>query len=124
MGRYTQEEEGPHSPSFLLSLQCQLVPWRLSFQLNHHTDLPDPEGAFQPSYSQRMDTSPDCLPAAEPKKSTLIGSCAPMAKRSSSGPGFGVSEGPPSALEVASPSHPLKRTRESLGTHKRKRKKH
>ncbi|XP_005066367.1 NUT family member 2-like [Mesocricetus auratus] len=123
LGRTIEDKEELPSLSFLLWSQYRLVPWKLSGYLCPSTGLSDSATMPKPLSPKIRDLSPDPSSIDKSKKRALIGGLTPMAKRSNSGLGHGVFEGPLSALGLAHPLQAQKRKFESLGIRKRKRKK-
>lgn len=122
LGKTMEDKDELHSPSFLLSSQYRLVPWRLSPQTCPCADLPDFASIPKPCPKMRG-PSPDPLPIGKSEKRAIFGGLVPTAKKPNLEPGFGESEEPLSALELAHLSQTQKRNHETLGTRKRKRKK-
>lgn len=122
LGKTMEDKEELHSLSSLLSSQYRLVPWRLSPQTCPCADLPDFASIPKPCPKMRG-PSPDPLPIGKSKKGAIFGGLVPTAKKPNLEPGFGESEEPLSALELAHLSQTQKRNHETLGTRKRKRKK-
>nr|XP_006992330.1 NUT family member 2-like isoform X1 [Peromyscus maniculatus bairdii]XP_042134399.1 NUT family member 2-like isoform X1 [Peromyscus maniculatus bairdii]XP_042134400.1 NUT family member 2-like isoform X1 [Peromyscus maniculatus bairdii] len=123
LGRAAEDKEELPSLAFLLCSQYRLVPWKLAGHLCPYAGFSDSDSIPKPSSPKIRGLSPDASPIAKSKKRALIGGLTPMAKRSNSGPGHAMFEGPFSALELAHPLQAQKRKYESLGTRKRKRKK-
>ncbi|KAL6075340.1 hypothetical protein STEG23_005290 [Scotinomys teguina] len=123
--RTIEDKEELPSLSFLLYSQYRLVPWKLASHSCPYAGFSDSDSIPSPSSPKIRSLGPDASSTAKSKskKQALIGGLTSMAKRSNSGPGHGMFEGPFSALELAHPLQAQKRKYESLGTRKRKRKK-
>ncbi|XP_027289801.1 NUT family member 2 isoform X2 [Cricetulus griseus] len=121
LGRTIEDKEEIPSLSFLLCSHYSLVPWKLSGYLCPYTGLSDSASIPKPLSPRMRDLSPDPSSNDKSNKPALIGGLTPMAKRSNSGLGHGIFEGPLSALGL---THSLQAQKfDSLSTRKRKRKK-
>ncbi|EGW12964.1 Protein FAM22 [Cricetulus griseus] len=122
LGRTIEDKEEIPSLSFLLCSHYSLVPWKLSGYLCPYTGLSDSASIPKPLSPKRSDLSPDPSSTDKSEEPALIGGLNPMAKRSNSGIGHGIFEGPLSALGLTHSLQAQKKV-ESLRTRKRKRKK-